>query len=357
MIEFRKDEILNADTEAIVNTVNTVGIMGKGIALEIKERYPQNYRLYKKACEKNEIKIGKVFVTETNSMNNPKFIINFPTKKHWRFPSKVSYIEDGLISLKDFILTQKISSIAIPPLGCGNGKLNWNIVKPLIINSLKDISNLDIVIYEPLNISLSSNVSEHKEQITLNPVRAMVLTLFDKYSILGYDLSLLEAQKLAYFLQRFGENLRLQFTENTYGPYAKNLDYLLNYLDGYYIKGMHHRNIKPFDKLEIITEKKPEIEQCLINDCNELQKERLNKVTKLIEGFESPLGMELLATVDFVLQRDMELFKDVSKLIITVHNWSKRKKELLKPEYIKIAYNRLLSSKELYNHDSNLKSN
>jgi O-acetyl-ADP-ribose deacetylase (regulator of RNase III) len=127
------------------------------------------------------MKIGKVFVTETNSMNNPKFIINFPTKKHWKFPSKISYIEDGLISLKDFILTQKISSVAIPPLGRGNGKLNWNIVKPLIINSLKDTNNIDVVIYEPLNISLSSNVSERKKRIILNPVRAMVLTLFDKY--------------------------------------------------------------------------------------------------------------------------------------------------------------------------------
>jgi O-acetyl-ADP-ribose deacetylase (regulator of RNase III) len=349
MIEFRKDEILNANAEAIVNTVNTVGIMGKGIALEIKEKFPQNYQLYKKACERNEVVIGKMFTTFTNTLENPKYIINFPTKRHWRFPSEISFVKEGLEDLKNVILSLKIKSIAVPPLGCGNGKLDWNIVKPLIIKSLENIPDLDIFIYEPLNISLISNNNISNKNITLNPVRALVLTLFERYMILGYDITLLEAQKLTYFLQRFGENLKLNYTENTYGPYARNLDYLLNYLDGHFIKGMRHRDIKPFDKIELIEEKRKEISECIKNNCTVDQKERLKKVSDLIEGFESPLGMELLATVDFIINKNREIIDNEEELIVEVQKWSKRKKELLKPQFIKVAQERLVSYKELYN--------
>lgn len=349
MIEFRKDEILNANSEAIVNTVNTVGIMGKGIALEIKEKYPQNYQLYKKACDRNEVVIGKMFTTFTNTLENPKYIINFPTKKHWRFPSEISYIKEGLEDLKNVILSLKIKSIAIPPLGCGNGKLDWNIIKPIIVNSLKNIPDLDIFIYEPLNISLVTNFQNSNKKIELNPVRALVLALFERYKVLGYDITLLEAQKLTYFLQRFGENLKLNYTENTYGPYARNLDYLLNYLDGHFIKGMRHRDIKPFDKIELIEEKRKEISECIKINCTVEQKERLKKVSDLIEGFESPLGMELLATVDFIINKNRDTIDNDQRLIDEVQKWSKRKKELLKPQFIKIAHERLISFKGLYN--------
>lgn len=149
MIKFTKGNLLEADVEAVVNTVNTVGIMGKGIALMFKERFPDNFKAYKKACENNEIRIGKMFVSENRDFFGPKWIVNFPTKTHWRVNSRLEWIEEGLEDLVRVILDKKISSIAIPPLGCGNGGLDWSDVRPLLVMALEQVEGLDAVVYEP----------------------------------------------------------------------------------------------------------------------------------------------------------------------------------------------------------------
>lgn len=148
MISYTQGNILDADVEALVNTVNTVGVMGKGIALMFKETYPKNFKTYQKACKEKCLKVGSMFVTESG-MYNPKWIVNFPTKEHWRGHTKIEWIVDGLKDLHDFICTNDVKSIAIPPLGCGNGGLNWADVKPRIVSALEDLHSVDIVIYEP----------------------------------------------------------------------------------------------------------------------------------------------------------------------------------------------------------------
>lgn len=142
---------MDADVEAVVNTVNTVGVMGKGIALMFKKRFPDNFEEYKDACKYGEVKVGHMFVTGVKSLTRLKWIINFPTKKHWRQPSKINWVTEGLKDLIKVIERNKINSIAIPPLGCGNGGLDWLAVRPRIVDALGSLSNVDVVIYKPLS--------------------------------------------------------------------------------------------------------------------------------------------------------------------------------------------------------------
>lgn len=149
MITYHKGNIFDADVEAFVNTVNTVGVMGKGVALECKTRYPQVFEIYKTECNNKRFNIGDILTIRAYKNSNPILIVNFPTKQHWKNPSKLEWIKMGLPQLKDTIERHAISSIAIPPLGCGNGGLDWTLVKPLIIEALSTLDKVDIRIYEP----------------------------------------------------------------------------------------------------------------------------------------------------------------------------------------------------------------
>lgn len=344
MISFKQQDIFKTETEAVINTVNTVGVMGKGIALQFKQKYPENFKAYEKACKNQDLKIGKMFVTETNSMLNPKYIINFPTKEHWKATSKIEYIKEGLIDLKKIFIDHNIKSVAIPPLGSGNGGLNWEEVKLLIISELNDLKDIEIIILEP-----SDKFYEKKEVIKeakLTQPRSLILKLFQRYMVLGFELSLLEAQKLAYFLQRFGEDLKLEYQKSHYGPFSPNLNHLLIALDNNFIVGLKAGTAKPFDNLFLKNERLFEIDDFINKNCSSKQKIRLETVSKFIESFEFPLGMEILSTVDFIITKHPETFNDLDKIVSYVQDWSKRKKELMKPEYISIAYNRLMDYRE-----------
>lgn len=149
MINFTQGNLLDADVEAIVNAVNTVGVMGKGIALMFKEAFPENFKIYARACKQNEVQVGRMFVTEPPELTGPKWIINFPTKKHWRHPSQLEWVVDGLVDLVRVIKANDIRSIAIPALGCGNGGLDWSEVRPLIESTFAEM-DIDVMIYEPI---------------------------------------------------------------------------------------------------------------------------------------------------------------------------------------------------------------
>ena len=148
MIYFTKGNMMTSTAEALVNTVNTVGVMGKGIALQFKEEFPANFATYKTACSTGVLVPGKLLITrEINSQGIEKIIVNFPTKLHWRNPSKYEYIRDGLAELSKALHEYNIKSIAIPPLGCGNGGLNWDIVKKMIVEALEN-TEAEIYIFE-----------------------------------------------------------------------------------------------------------------------------------------------------------------------------------------------------------------
>lgn len=331
MIRFTKGNILEAHSEALVNTVNTVGIMGKGIALSFKKSFPNVFEQYKRSVDKGEFEIGKVQVVRTGLLT-PKYVINFATKKHWRNPSKIDFIRMGLLDLKTKLAEHKIKSIAIPPLGCGNGKLDWEVVKPLMVNILEDISTqTEILIYEP---GFSDQKMTQKERVALTPARAMLIYLLSEYQNLGYSANMLVAQKLAYFLQLKGEPLNLSFEKGHYGPYAHRLLHLLKYLNGFFLWFKEEDN-KPGTPISIDKRNYSIVQEYIQNRLTKDQLGRINDILEFIHGFESPYGLELLATVDFV-KRSTQL-QDLEAIKNEIHNWTSRKKRLMKPFHIEVA--------------------
>jgi O-acetyl-ADP-ribose deacetylase (regulator of RNase III) len=337
MIEYKQGDIMKDGSEAVVNTVNTEGVMGKGIALAFKKAYPQNFELYRKAYDEGKLRTGKMLVFQTGALF-PKFIINFPTKKHWRNPSKMEYITEGLKDLVKVIQENKIESIAIPPLGCGNGKLDWRVVKPVIEAALEEVgSTTKVTIYEP------GFQEEEKPAVNvsakLTEARAMLLHLVHEYSKSGYAVNLLVVQKLAYFLQRSGVNLRLNFEKGWFGPYAKNLSYVLNDLNGTYIH-FTAKSIKPETTVKLDEPNWQAVESFVNENLSGEQKSKLEEVVEMIEGFETPFGLELLSTVDFVKLNCPEC--SPANIQERIQSWTIRKKELMPLFQIETAYRHLL---------------
>ncbi|MCA8831915.1 type II toxin-antitoxin system antitoxin DNA ADP-ribosyl glycohydrolase DarG [Hymenobacter pini] len=338
MISSHQGNLLQAPTDALINTVNTEGVMGKGIALQFKEAFDENYRLYRQACKEQRVRVGEMFVTETHQLVGPRFIINFPTKRHWKERSRLEYITEGLKDLKRVITQYGITSVAMPPLGCGNGGLDWEVVRPLIEQAVAGIG-IPVHLYEPSDIVSKRERKPTADSLKLTPARAMLLAAMRVYSSLGYSLSLVEVQKLAYFLQRLGEPLRLDFQKGQYGPYAHNLSFVLHRMDGAFLHGMQYKDAKAFTELTLIEEKFPELEAYMEHNLSPAQKQQFARLTSLIEGFESPLGMELLATVDYLL--DHQEATDLNSLVAAVGTWNARKKRVLIPEYLQLALGRL----------------
>ncbi|UZQ54536.1 macro domain-containing protein [Trichothermofontia sichuanensis B231] len=242
MIEFRQGNLLEAKAEALVNTVNCVGVMGKGIALQFKQAFPENFKQYKQACDRGEVQPGRMFTVATGTLFNPRYIINFPTKRHWRGKSRLEDIEVGLEALVAEVRRLGIQSIAIPPLGCGNGGLDWAVVKPLIVDTFADLPTVTVLIFEPVGAPTAAPVQVSTQRPKMTRGRALVIALLDRYGIPGYRLGRLEAQKLAYFLQVAGEPLRLKYVKHPYGPYADNLNHALQDIEGHYIQGYGDRS-------------------------------------------------------------------------------------------------------------------
>lgn len=346
MITCKTGNILDAGTQALVNTVNTVGVMGKGIALQFKNTFPENFAAYAQAVKKGEIKLGEVQVVPIKSTNGAAYIINFPTKAHWRYPSRMEWIEKGLHDLREKILTYNIKSIAIPPLGCGQGGLNWNKVKPLIEAVLKDVP-ADILLYEPDSaIKEALKKEDNPKAAHLTGPRAMLLYLLYQYRALGEFTTEFAAEKLSYFLQRFGEKqLKLSFEKGIYGPYSGKVRHLLYALNGYYLKGYEQKDSKPFEPLDIIVEKASEVKTYIQDKLSEEEKTRLKQVASFMEGFESPYDLELLATVDFLIEKELTF----DAKLIAQRLWSERKKNLFPEHHIELAVNHLQQyKKQLY---------
>jgi O-acetyl-ADP-ribose deacetylase (regulator of RNase III) len=353
MIKFITGNLLESEAEVLVNTVNTVGVMGKGIALMFKERFPENFRLYAAACKAKEVNTGKMFITEVSEFHGPRWIVNFPTKQHWRAPSQLGWVEEGLKDLRKFLLSHHVSSIAIPPLGAGNGGLEWQQVKPVIEEALADL-DVDILVFEPTE--KYQNVEKKVGAEKLTPARALIAELVRRYWILGMECSLLEIQKLAWFLERAIEQnnpddnpLKLKFVAHRYGPYANRLDHLLNNLDGSYLHC--NKRISDADPLEVVwfDEKRKDLVQAYLGSEAKRYQVALESTAQLIDGFESPFGMELLATVDWLLYKE-EVQPDLASVRKALEQWrggehaAERKMRLFDDRALSIALNRLQKS-------------
>ncbi len=337
MIKYITGNILESSAEALVNTVNTVGVMGKGIALQFKKAYHNNYKAYVEACKKNKIKTGKVFVVKDSSLNSgTKYIINFPTKKDWRKPSEYSFIETGLDDLIRVLKEYDIKSIAIPPLGSGNGGLEWEKVKKIIEKKLGNL-DVEIVVFEP-----TQHIKEQlkKERVKLTDARALLLYVLYDLVRNGEYVSEFSSEKVCYFLQRFGAKkyFNLDFTPNFYGPYSGKVRFLLNILNGSYIMGYSDMNKKPFEPLILISDGYSVVRTYIENN-SELYR-IATKTTDFLTGFYSDFALELLSSIDFI-SADQNSFNK-TLIVKRLNEWNNRKRSIFSnPRYIEISVKQL----------------
>ncbi len=340
MIERGSGNLLEAQVDALVNTVNTEGVMGKGIALQFKKAFPASYDVYRKECDAGRVQTGKVLVVHLGTLV-PRYIIHFPTKKHWRNPSRLDYVKQGLVDLVEQVRALGIRSIAIPPLGCGNGGLAWPDVRVLIEAAFMSLPDVRAILFEPAGAPEPAAMPNRTKVPSMTAGRAAVLAMMDRYLSTGfsYRLSLLEIQKLAYFLQVAGQPLRLDYAAGRYGPYADNLRHVLNHIEGHYTQGYGDGRSSPETPVTLLPGAAARAEAFLAEDAT--TRERIDRVSTLIEGFETPFGMELLATVHWVMKHREDTRESVDCAIAAVHDWNDRKAALMKPSQIRTAWTHL----------------
>ncbi len=322
-LEFRHGDLFDADAEAFVNTVNCVGVMGRGVALQFKHRFPENFREYVNACKKELVQPGKMFTTERVSLGQPQYIINFPTKRHWKGKSRIEDIQLGLLALKHEIERLNIHSIALPPLGSGLGGLDWHDVRHRIEETLINMDGVQVIVYEPSSVAPTLRHVTSPPKIT--PGRAALVGLMDRYlgGLLDPYITLIEVQKLMYFLQAAGEDLKLNYIKGTYGPYADNLRHVLKRLEGHMIYGYGDGGENPDKPISLVAGARDDANRFL-NDYPDTL-DYFERVVDLIEGFETGYGMELLSTVHYVAVNGTSLA--LGDVIDGVHAWSEHKKQ------------------------------
>lgn len=328
MITYKTGDLFTEDCEAIVNTVNCVGVMGRGIALQFKKTYPDNFKVYAAACKRKEVEPGRMFVFETGRLMNPRYIINFPTKRHWRGNSRMEDIESGLAALADEIRSRGIRSIAVPPLGAGLGGLDWSRVREQIEVALRDFGDVRIVVFEPRAAKANERPNRSSKVPRMTPGRAALVMLMDRYlaGLLDPFVTLLELHKLMYFLQEAGEPLRLKYKEAHYGPYAENLRHVLNAIEGHMVSGYADGGDAPGKQLEVVPKALGDAQSFLAS--KDTTRSHIERVSDLVEGFESPFGLELLSSVHWVATRKDPQSADA--VVTLVHGWNDHKRQFSK---------------------------
>lgn len=343
MIDIARGNILEADAEALVNTVNCDGFMGKGIALQFKQAFPANFKAYEAACHAGEVVPGQMFFFDNGRLINPRYVINFPTKRHWRGKSRIADIRSGLKALIADVRRLDVHSIAVPPLGCGLGGLDWREVRPMIEKAFSELPDVHVLLFEPVGTPDAKAMPVGTARPRMTPARALFIKLMDAYAALEYSRTLLEVQKLAYFLHEVGEPLRLKYEPGHYGPYATNLNKVLEVLEGHFIRG-YGDSQKPNAEIELLPGAVEEATSFLDGKSESLI--RLKRVAQLIEGFETPYGMELLAAVHWVAHRggpkSSAPASGPDAAIEQIHAWNPRKQQVFKPEHIRVAWSHLV---------------
>ncbi|MBF6034626.1 macro domain-containing protein [Pseudomonas sp. P155] len=335
MIEFTSGDILQDESEAIINTVNCVGVMGRGIALQFKNMWPQNFKAYEAACKRQEVQPGRMFVFDTNQLTLPRYIINFPTKRHWRGKSRLQDIDSGLSALVAEIRTRGISSIAIPPLGSGLGGLDWADVRPRIEAAMIDLPDVRVRVYEPMGAPAADKMHHSREVPSMTAGRAALVELMNRYvrGLLDPTISLLEVHKLMYFMQVAGEPLRLKYVQAPYGPYAENLRHVLRAIEGHLVAGYADGGDAPDKPLTLVPGAVEEANAFL--EANAKTRAKFDRVGELVEGFETPFGLELLSTVHWIIEQG-EPLSCVDEVVAHTYAWNAHKKQFT-PRQIGIA--------------------
>jgi O-acetyl-ADP-ribose deacetylase (regulator of RNase III) len=343
VIYLTRGNLLHADVDAIVNTVNTVGVMGRGVALQVSRAFPEVNKPYLRACESGQLRPGTVFTVDRGGFDRPRYVINFPTKRHWKGRSKLTDIESGLAALRTEIARLGIQSVAVPPLGCGLGGLSWEVVRPLIEAALGDLPGVEVMLYEPAGAPTAADMPDRTRRPKMTPGRAVLVALIRQYllPLMEDAVTLLEVQKLMYFQWVAGQTeLKLACEKGRYGPYSANLTQAMKRMEGHFIRGLGDGGDAPDKVIELLPGAVEEAEAALANDST--SRTRMRRVADLIEGFETAYGMELLASVHWVaVQEDDAARADPNVAARLVAEWNERKRKLFKPDHIRAAWVRL----------------
>lgn len=339
MIKLTQGDLLKQDdVDVIVNTVNCVGVMGKGIALQFKNKWPANFTAYATACKAGQVRPGRMLVFDSGGLVKPNFIINFPTKDHWRGSSRIEFISDGLVDLVAQVKHLGIRSIAVPPLGCGNGGLNWADVRPLIAAAFEALPDVEVRLFEPAGAPDPKSMEVRTKRPRMTPGRAAILKVLDTYRALNYGLSKIEVQKLAYFLQEAGEPLKLPFVKHHYGPYSDTLRHALNTMEGHFIRGLGDGVVEA--EIEPTEDALAEAEAFIAEQEHAELAGHVERVGRLIDGYQSSYGMELLASVHWVVVHEPDVHS-LADAVAAVHGWNVRKRTLMTSQHIASAWHRL----------------
>lgn len=344
MIQYSRGNIFTAKVDALVNTVNTVGVMGKGIALQFSREFPEIVRPYQTACASGELTPGRVFTVRLSTLEGPQYVINFPTKQHWRAKSKIEHIEAGLESLVEEIRRLKIRSIAIPPLGCGLGGLRWADVRLRIESALGELEDVEVLVYEPAGTPPAAEMKNRRTKPRMSPGRAALIGLMRRYlePLLDDSVTLLEVHKLMYFAKEDGRvpNLeRLQFSKGKFGPYSTNLRNVLNEIEGHYVTGFGDASEEPGKVLELLPGAAEAADEFLEDQPQ--TRESFCRVAELIEGFETAFGLELLSSVHWVARHYEPRAETADDAVRQVHEWNPRKRDTFSDAHLRVAWERL----------------
>jgi O-acetyl-ADP-ribose deacetylase (regulator of RNase III) len=346
MIEEGTGNLLTADVEAVVNTVNTVGIMGKGIALQFKRAYPANFAAYRAACDRGDVRLGEMFVFDTAIKGPRRYVINFPTKQHWKNNSQLEDVKAGLDDLVRVVTERGIRSVAIPALGCGNGGLDWQVVRPLIEQACARMPGVRVVIFPPAGAPPAHAMPNATSKPTLTALRALMIVAIARYldrarqQEVRSGVSELEIQKLIYFLKRLGGDFPLRFVRGTYGPYADKLAHVLDRLEGHYLSGFGDHSARVTELVPIVPLEAGVIEAEAAVRRNPDDVARLERLLSLVDGFETPYSLELLATVHFAASQEPPT-ANPAEIGERVSAWSLRKARLFTQDHVNVAAQRL----------------
>lgn len=350
MIREVHGNLLRAEAEALVNTVNTVGVMGKGIALQFQRAFPANYKAYKAACARGEVRLGHIFVWDQGALagDGPRYIVNFPTKQHWRSKSRLSDIEAGLEDLVRVVGRLGIASIAVPPLGCGHGGLRWDQVRRRIMEAFAALPDVVVLVYPPEGAPRPGDQPVGTDRPRMTPGRAALVALMGSFLPFAVEVTTVDIQKLMYFLQEAGEGLRLQYAKGLYGPYADNLRHVLQTMEGHFIRGTGDGTAGALDAIPFELLDGAIVEAKEVLSARSETAARIDQVSQLIAGFESTYGLELLATVHWVATRDAngrhrdQPLSD-EQVESAVRSWNLRKGKLFSPAHVRTALTHLRS--------------
>lgn len=345
-IEIQHGDLLQAPAQALVNTVNCMGVMGKGIALQFGRTFEANTRAYKAACKAKSLRPGDILSVPIHpeiGRELPHYILNFATKDHWRSPSRLEWIESGLLQLVAQVEALQIRSIAIPPLGCGNGGLKWEVVRPLIEAAFAPLTDVQVWIFAPEGAPAAAQMTRASRAPRLTQTAALYIRLLARYSVIDLQFSLLEFQKLAYFLKEAGEPTKWKFEARQYGPAADGPFQMLRTWEGHWTLGFGDGTGGPNAPMHLKSEIIEAADDFLRQNPAPESEGHVHEVLTLIEGMDTALGLELLASIHWVARHNPAAATNWQVALHDVHVWNHHKKQTFRAEWVEIGWQQLQS--------------